>query len=260
MRVELISVGRELLRGKIADGNAQRVARHLTQKGVMIRRITVVDDTATAVSTALCEALGRDPHFVVLTGGMGPAEDDRTLEGVADALNLPLKLDGPAREIVESCYRRLEEKRVVHKGGLTAAREKLCRIPVGATAVANPLGVAPGVFVRLATGTVVLCLPGMPQEMQAVLEAALPEIRIEFTGEVALREIEAPTADESKLRPLLDRMKDEFPRLWISSRPVGSRTSGRRVLIRIEATGETREAAEATADGAVKRLLALATR
>ena len=131
VRVEVISVGREMLRGKIPDGNAQRVARLVTQRGAMIRRITVVDDTAVSISTALRESLERDPHLVVTTGGLGPAEDDRTLEGVSAALSRPLAFDHAAKSMVEAAYRRLKGKGVVRAGGLTAAREKLCLIPVG---------------------------------------------------------------------------------------------------------------------------------
>jgi molybdenum cofactor synthesis domain-containing protein len=258
VRAELISVGRELLRGKIPDSNAQQVARVVTQKGAMIHRITVVDDNAPAISAAVRESLERNPHLVVTTGGLGPADDDRTLEGVADALCLPLSVDHSTKVMVEDAYHRLKTKRVVSTDGLTAARQKLCRIPLGATPVPNPLGVSPGVVVRLPGGAIVLCLPGMPEEMQAVLEAALPLLRIDFAGEVALREIEAPTSDESELAPLLDRLKHEFPDVWINSRPAGSRRTGRRIVIRVEATGASRTEADAAVDGCVKRLLALA--
>lgn len=260
VRVELISIGRELLRGKIADGNAQRVARLLSQKGAMIRRITVVDDTAPSISRALREALERHPHLVVTTGGLGPAEDDRTLEGVSDALGLPLAVDHSAKELVEAAYHRLRETRVVHDEGLTASREKLCKLPVGAKPVPNPIGVAPGVAVRLPGGAIVLSLPGMPDEMQSVLEAALPllKMQVDFDGEVALREIEAPTSDESRLAPMLDRLGREFPGVWINSRPAGSRRTGRRIVIRIEATASSREEADSVVDGCVKRFLAIA--
>jgi molybdopterin-biosynthesis enzyme MoeA-like protein len=224
----------------------------------MVRRITVVDDSADAVADVLREALGRDPHLVVTTGGLGPAEDDRTLEGVSVALELPLVFDRPSRTMVEAAYRRMEERRLVSASGLTATREKLCRIPVGATPVPNPLGVSPGVTLRLPGGAFVLCLPGMPQEMQAVLEEALPLMRIDFSGEVALREIEAPTSDESALAPLLDRLASEFPGVWINSRPAGSKRTGSRIVVRIEATGKSREQADSTVDGCVRRLLALA--
>jgi len=258
VRVELISVGRELLRGKIADGNAQRIARHLTQKGVLIRRITVVDDSSKSIAAALREALERDPHLVVTTGGLGPAEDDRTLAGVCEALELPLTLSGPTKVMVEEAYQRLRASKIVSDGGLTPTREKMCKIPVGSTPVPNPLGVSPGVFVRLPGGAIVLCLPGMPEEMQAVLEAALPMMNVGLEGQVARREVEAPTSDESQLRPLIDRLTHEFPGVWINSRPAGSRKTGGRIVIRVEATGETQDDADAAVDGCVKRLLALA--
>jgi molybdenum cofactor synthesis domain-containing protein len=258
IRVELISVGRELLRGKIADTNAQQVARIVTQKGAMIRRITVVDDTTTSISAAVRESLERNPHLLVTSGGLGPADDDRTLGGVADALALPLAVDHATKQMVEAAYHRLAEKRVFSAEGLTAVREKLCTLPLGATPVPNPLGVSPGVLVQLSGGASVLCLPGMPEEMQAVLEAAMPLLKIDFEGQVALREVEAPTADESELAPLLDQLAREFPTLWINSRPAGSRKTGRKIVIRIEATGATHEKADAFVESCMKRLLALA--
>jgi len=256
--IELISIGRELLRGKIADGNAQRLARLLTQRGASVRRITVVDDAMVSIREALLEALGRDPHLVVTTGGLGPAEDDRTLEGLGAALNLPLVLDVQRKAAVEAGYARLERRHVIQAGGLTAAREKLCRVPVGAKTVENPLGVAPGVVLRLPGGAAVLALPGMPEEMRAVLEAALPTLDLDLRAETAEREIESPTADEASLEPLLQRLSEEFPAVWIHSRSAGSRRTGAHIVIRLEATAARREEAEAELDSCVERLLALA--
>lgn len=259
VRVELVSIGRELLRGKIVDGNAQKVSRFFTQKNAMIRRITVVDDKVHSIASAVREALERDPHLVVTTGGLGPADDDRTLEGVSRALNRPLSLDHTTRTMVEAAYQRLQSGKVVASAGMTASREKLCTIPIGSRPVANELGVSPGVISRLPGGADVLCLPGMPQEMQAVLEAALPLLKISpLEGEVAQREIEAPTSDESELAPLLDHLIREFPGIWINSRPSGSRRTGRRIVIRVEATGPSREEADLAVDRCVQRLLALA--
>lgn len=258
-RVELISVGRELLRGRIADSNAQNLARRMTQRGHVVQRIVAVDDSKRSVSEALREALGRNPNLVVLTGGLGPSDEDRTLAGVADALTQPLTLDHAAKKMVESAYQRLRKHKFVRDGGLNPAREKLCLIPVGSQPVANTVGTSPGVLVHLPGGADVLCLPGMPDEMQAVLDAALPLLKTAPSSiPVALREVESPTADESSLAPLLDRLADEFPGVWINSRPAGSRGRGARILIRFEATGETQEEADATVDGVVKRMLALA--
>jgi molybdenum cofactor synthesis domain-containing protein len=257
VRVEIISIGRELLRGKIPDSNAQHIARLLTQRNTLVRRVTIVDDSVRAVADALTESLQRDPHRVVTSGGLGPADDDRTLEGVAEVLQIPLKIDSATKAMVEAAYENMRSRKVVRHSGMTAQREKLCRIPLGGTPVPNPHGISPGVFVRLAGGTVVLSLPGMPQEMGAVLEAALPMLPIEFEGETAVREVESPGSDEAELAPLIDRLASEFPAIWINTRLAGSRRTGGRVLIRLEATAATKSEAESVVEQCVRRLLEL---
>src|SRR6185295_13914364 len=102
--VELICVGQELLDGRIANTGAQTVARSLTGRGAFVRRITVVEDAASTIAAALRETLSRNPNLVVTTGGLGPAEDDHTLEGVAAALALPLSLHHDAKALVETTY------------------------------------------------------------------------------------------------------------------------------------------------------------
>jgi molybdopterin-biosynthesis enzyme MoeA-like protein len=166
--------------------------------------------------------------------------------------------DQRAKHLVEESYRRMAEKGVVGRSGLTAARDKLCAVPLGAVPVPNRFGVSPGLLLKLAGGALVLALPGMPDEMQAVLEEALPLMRVDFERAVAEREIESPTSDESTLTPLLDRLAHEFPGVWIQSRPAGSRRTGRRIVIRLEASGASRQEADSTVDSCVKRLLALA--
>ena len=92
-----------------------------------------------------------------------------------------------------------------------------------------------------------------------MLETALPSLKIApLEGQVSHREIEAPTADESEIAPLLDQLVQEFPGIWINSRPAGSRRTGGRIVISVEATGASREAADLAVDGCVRRLLALA--
>jgi molybdopterin-biosynthesis enzyme MoeA-like protein len=105
----------------------------------------------------------------------------------------------------------------------------------------------------------VLALPGKPDEVRAVLEEALPELGfLAALRAVARREVESPTADESSLRPLLDKLHGEFPSVWIDTHPSGSRRRGSRIAITLEASGATAEEAEEAVDSALKRLLALA--
>jgi hypothetical protein len=88
--------------------------------------------------------------------------------------------------------------------------------------------------------------------------AALPQMKIGVEARVAFREVEAPTADEAELAPLIDRLKSEFPDVWIQTRPAGSRRTGRKVVIRFEATSPSSEAAEGLVDDCVKRVLDIA--
>jgi nicotinamide-nucleotide amidase len=259
MHVEVIAVGRELLRGRLADGNARTIARTVASHGGIVHRILIVDDQQAAIRSAVVEALARNPHLVITTGGLGPAPDDRTLPAVAEALNRPLRQDPVARQMVEEAYRSLRESRRATSSGMNLSREKMCRLPVGSQPVPNPRGIAPGVICRLTGGTAVVCLPGHPKEMESVLELSLRELGEPLRkSAIAYREVESPTADESSLRPLLERLADEYGGVWISSRTIGPGRESQKVLLTLEATAGTLEDANAMISAAVRRLLALA--
>ena len=258
LHVEAILIGRDLLRGQVDDRNTRTLADAIAARGGLVHRVTVVDDGERAVAGALREALERNPHLVVTTGGLGPAADDRTVDAIAAALGRPIENSPVARKIVEEAYRRLYSARVIEREGLDRNREKLCRMPVGATPVANPIGTSPGVICRIPGGCSVLALPGKPQEMKAVLDGALPLLKdIAARGHVAQREIESPTADESSLRPLLDKLGEEYPQVRFSTRPVGFGRKGSKVLITLETVAANKEDAQAAIEAGVGRLLAI---
>lgn len=259
LRVEIVSIGRELLRGRVPETNGAWLAEWFSRRGALVHRIVVVDDTERAVTAAVGEALTRGTHLVLTTGGLGPAVDDRTLPAVADALRLPLAVQPPAREMVESAYGRLERQKKVARGGMTAAREKMASLPVGGEPVPNPVGIAPGVLVRVPGGGAVLCLPGAPEEMRATFEEAVPRLRdLAPRGAVAQREVETPTADESALRPLLEALAAEYPDVWIQSRPAEPGRKESRSLVTLEAVAPTKNEAESVVETALRRLIALA--
>jgi len=258
LQIEIISVGQDLLRGRVSDSNAPALATLLSQRGARISRITTVGDDDASIAAAVTEALARNPYLLITTGGLGPAPDDRTLLAVGNALGLPLTVHPQAKQQVEEAYKKLADARHLPTGGLNESREKLCRFPVGSTAIPNNQGIVPGMLVRLAGGTFVLCLPGRPHEMKATLNAALPLLReVPPRGESARREIESPTPDEAALRPALERLSAEFPDLWITSHPPVSRKKGAGIRVTVEACGDDRDQVDAVADKAIQRLIAL---
>ncbi len=256
VRVEFISIGTELLKGRVRDDNAPALARILTEHGATVSRFTVLEDDVETIATTLGRALERNPHLVVTTGGLGPARDDRTLLAVSDALRLPLAQNHDAKQMIEAAYRELKRRKLVLSSSLNASREKMFMLPTGGVPILNTVGIAPGVLCRLPGGGTVLSLPGTPNEARAVLELAIAEHKLtDAKHYVARREVEAPTSDESAVRPLLDQLASEFPQIWLNSRPIDP---GRPVVISLEATGTNLQDAVTAVDEAVRRLLALA--
>jgi len=258
LHAEIVVVGRELLRGQLRDGNAPWIAGELTRRGALVHRVTIVDDLERSVTNAISEARERGVHLIVTTGGLGPAQDDRTLTGVAGALRLPLTMSPPARDMIDATYRTLKTSRVIDSTSWNAAREKMCFLPVGAEALPNALGVAPGMILRLTGGAAVVSVPGRPEESRDVFEAAMQRLRDLFPLRAsAERELEAPTSDESAMRPLLDRLTEEFPGVWVKSHPPASRRKDP-IRVTLQSFAATQKEADTLVDGAVRRLLALA--
>jgi molybdenum cofactor synthesis domain-containing protein len=259
LHVELISIGREILRGQVPDNNAHAIAQYITRRGGLVHRMTIVDDKIRAIGAAVREALERNPHLVITNGGLGPAIDDLTLSGIAAALGQPLAMNHEARTMVERAYQRLLKARQVSTAALNQSREKMCKIPVGSLPVQNELGVAPGVICELPGGAAVICLPGLPDEMQQVLESALGRLQALNTKVYsAKRELEPPIPDESALSALIERVSGEFPGLWISSRTRRTGKRGINLMVTMEAMAPSMEEANAVVNGAQRRLLTLA--
>lgn len=262
VHAEIVAVGRDLLRGRVRDTNAMMVATDLTRRGAVVHRITFVDDRDRAITESITEAFARGAGLVVTTGGLGPTSDDRTLGAVADALGVPLELHPHAREMVESALTRLRSSGQVVHGRITKAREKMCAIPIGSEPLENKIGISPGVLATLAGGATVVCLPGVPAEAEAVWADVPERIRgIEKPQAHAAREVEAPTADDSVLQPLLERLRGEHPAVWITTQSPGfarARKSRRGSIIALEASAPSQREAELLVDAAVQRLLGLA--
>ena len=160
-RVETISCGEELLDGRVQDTNGTYLAAHLAACGRRVARHTVVGDRAGEIAACACEALGRAGD-VVLTGGLGPTDDDRTRKAAAEALGAPLEL---REELLDRIAQRLG--RPAAELGERNRRQAL--LPAGACAIENPHGTAPG-FCGEAGGGRLWCLPGVPGEMRPMFE------------------------------------------------------------------------------------------
>jgi nicotinamide-nucleotide amidase len=200
LTVELLSTGDELLTGQVVDTNSAWLMDRLWDLGVMVRRKTLVGDDRPDLVAALAETTAR-ADVVVMSGGLGPTEDDLTAECVAQAMGVPLVLDEASLAAIRERFEKLGRT-------MTPNNAKQARFPRGATILPNRLGTAPGFLVSLGRAELA-CLPGVPVEYKGLCEeAVLPRIaaragEVPASRLVKLIGIPESHADEA-MRPVMD--------------------------------------------------------
>ena len=168
MDAEIIAVGSELLTPFRQDTNSLYLTGKLNSLGIEVRFKTVVGDDRERLAATLRAALGRS-QLVILTGGLGPTEDDLSREVAAEVLERPL------RE-VEEIRRRIEERLARLGRTMSANNLRQAMVPEGAEWLTNDRGTAPGLWMEQQR-TIVILLPGPPGELEAMFEATcLPRL------------------------------------------------------------------------------------
>ena len=156
MNAEILTVGTELLLGDILNSNSQFLSREMAAYGIDILYQSTVGDNRERLKSALELALGRC-NMVIVTGGLGPTEDDLTRETVAEYFNLPLELH-------EESERRIREYFEATGREYAENNKKQAMLPQGCVVFPNDHGTAPGCAVEK-YGQRVILLPGPPREL-----------------------------------------------------------------------------------------------
>jgi nicotinamide-nucleotide amidase len=163
----VVSVGDELLSGRVIPLNLSLTARWLHTKGVpVLREITVPDDVP-SIRDTIRGALSPG-RIVVVTGGLGPTEDDLTRRAAAEALKRPLEFQ---EDLLGKIRDRLKDWGIPEM----EIHGNYARVPAGFRALSNPQGLAPGLFYEGPEGRLLL-LPGVPGEVEAVLNSFPPDL------------------------------------------------------------------------------------
>lgn len=220
--MEIVCVGNELLIGKVINTNASWLCKRATFWGLNVKRITTVADDITEMAIAFCEVLSRKPDFMITTGGLGPTFDDKTLQGIAKALNRSLEVNQEALQMVKAKYAAYAKVKNISEGEMTPPRLKMATIPQGTTPIPNPVGTAPAIKVR-ANQTQIFVLPGVPSEMEAIFDESIVPLLRKATGGVGFYEksIYVNQIMESVLAPLIDTVMQNNPNVYIKSHPKG---------------------------------------
>jgi molybdenum cofactor synthesis domain-containing protein len=257
IRVEIIAVGKEILRGQTLDTNSSWLAKRITALGGAIGRIVIPDDDVEAIAQEIKISLQNKAQIIITTGGLGPTFDDMTLGGIAEATGRPLALHPGALEIVQRRYKELWEKGFVESAGITPAREKMAYLPEKAEALANPVGTAPAVFHQTSQAAF-FALPGVPKEMQAIFEQSVfPRLK-SMLGAQFYQEATVNTGmgDESVITGLVDQVMRKIPGTYLKSKAT-TFGKGAELEVVITAAGADKEGIKKKVQEAKKLLLAL---
>lgn len=232
MIVEVISVGTELLIGQITNTNAVWIGQRLAEEGFDVHHQVTVGDNLARLAAAIATALER-ADAVILTGGVGPTQDDLTREAICVVTGRPMLRD-------EEHADRIRRRILARRGSVAESVLRMAEYPETSEPLPNSQGVALGVAMRHGAGWV-FAVPGVPREMKAMVEDhVLPRLRRAAGNAAVIRSRVLHTwgQGESQVAETLDD-------LYLTSNPsIAFLISDMEVRVRITAKADTVEAAE----------------
>ena len=233
MNAEIVAVGSELLLGQIVDTNSAWMARRLADQGVNLFYKTVVGDNPGRMLEIISQAMERS-DLVIISGGLGPTQDDITRNIVAQAARKELVLDPALLAQIEDRFRR---RGLI----MTENNNRQAYIPQGSIPVENPNGTAPS-FIVEDPRSVVVCLPGVPFELKWLFDnEVVPYLRRKFDLSEAIysRVLKVADLGESSVDELVGHLivNSTNPTVGVLSHPG-------QVDVRITAKSTSEEEAE----------------
>ena len=174
----LLVIGDEILSGRTQDRNIAQVASWLNVQGIRLGEVRVVPDLEGRIAEAV-NAMRGAHDYLFTTGGIGPTHDDITVDSIAAALRVPVVVHPDARAILEAYY--------AERGGLTDARLRMARVPMGASLIENRVSGAPGI--RIGNIFIMAGVPhitaGMLASLTGQLEGGRPLVSVTIGGFIA---------------------------------------------------------------------------
>ena len=221
-RIVILAIGNELLLGETLDTNSNWLCRHLTGLGGQVVSVIILPDIIAPIAEAVarvCREARELIDLLITVGGLGPTDDDLTLAAVAQALDSPLARNQTAYHWVVEKYAELARQGYVNSPEMNDARIKMAMLPAGAIPLKNPVGAAPAIKVSCGD-TTIICLPGVPDEMKAIVKDSLAATLTDLFGVGGFEERDLLVAcgDESALAPILRAVVAAHPNVYIKSK------------------------------------------
>ncbi len=241
----IVTIGNEIINAVISDTNRETISRELRAVGIEVKGMLSVGDDPDRIVDALRTAMER-ARVTVVSGGLGPTEDDKTTAGVARLLGVPMETDPEQLARIEDRFRQWGRP-------MAPSNAKQALFPVGATPIPNDHGTAPGFSIER-NGNMALFFPGVPRELTRMLrERGIPVILERFgtSGEVfGKRTLHVYGISESKLQEILQDVsgdEEDYHLAFLPRFPI--------IRLRVDVRGAGRESVEAKLDEREKALL-----
>ena len=199
----MLVIGDEILSGRTRDTNTHHLATQCTARGIRLTEARVVADDHASIVAAV-RALSATSDHVFTSGGIGPTHDDITADAVADAMGAAIGHRADAMALLGAHYARQGME-------FNAARQRMARIPDGATLIDNPVSVAPGFTI----GNVHV-MAGVPRIFEAMLAGVLAGIA---GGALLLSQTHEVLRGEGEIAEGFGRLAAEYPDLTMGSYP-----------------------------------------
>jgi nicotinamide-nucleotide amidase len=229
MEAIILNIGDELVSGQTLETNGAWLARRLAETGVPVKRFVTVGDDLARIRQAITAAAS-DADLVLITGGLGPTQDDLTRTALAESLGVPLEMDERSLQRVRDFFawrrREMPERNAIQ-----------AMFPKGAQPIDNTCGTAPGIQVCLGRAGV-YAMPGVPREMKAMFDRdVLPKLADASSEVVVTKTLRCFGAGESTIA---EHLGDLMQRGRTPS--VGTGANEGIISIRISARGPREQA------------------
>ena len=208
IKATIITIGDEILIGQIVDTNSASISKHLNGAGITVEEKTSIGDEAEQIESTLNRAL-QSSQVVIITGGLGPTKDDITKHTLARIFNSPMHEDERVCEHV----RTMLERRGITFNDLNRGQ---AMVPDACTVLFNAYGTAPGMWFETENGSVVISLPGVPFEMEHLMEdEVMPRLKARFALRANIhRTMITAGLPESMLAERIAEWEDSLPE-WV---------------------------------------------
>lgn len=242
MTVELISVGTEILLGNIVNTNAAYLAEKCALLGLSLYNQTVVGDNGERLEAAIKTALSR-ADIVILSGGLGPTEDDITKEITAAVFGRELSMDEHTKERIQELFVKLNSSKIAENNW------KQAMVPEGAEVIDNHNGTAPGIILE-ENGKTAILLPGPPNELIPMFEESIDPILNQMQPEgIYSKMVKMCSIGESSAEMMIKDMLEKQ-----TNPTIAPYAKTGEVHLRVTAKAKSEEEAESLMEPIVKEL------